>query len=73
MFGHRDDLAGHERRRLGNMTSEGVEHRASAWSDGAGMAVDNAGVSQRSRGVDTSLDVSRRIMGMDSFAPIRPG
>ncbi|WP_437648503.1 SDR family oxidoreductase [Sorangium sp. So ce362] len=48
-----------------------VVHRAFAWSGAVDMLVNNAGISQRSLGVDTSFEVYRHIMEVDFFAPVR--
>lgn len=44
--------------------------RAKDWRGGIDVLVNNAGVSQRSLALDTSLDVYRRIMEVDFFAPL---
>jgi short-subunit dehydrogenase len=40
------------------------------WHGGVDMLVNNAGVSQRSLAIDTSMEVYRRIMEVDFFAPV---
>ena len=44
---------------------------ALAWRGHIDLLVNNAGVSQRSLALDTSLDVYRTIMEVDFFAPVR--
>jgi dehydrogenase/reductase SDR family protein 7B len=44
--------------------------RAQAWHGQIDMLVNNAGVSQRSLALDTTLDTYRRIMEVDFFAPV---
>jgi dehydrogenase/reductase SDR family protein 7B len=41
-----------------------------AWRDGVDLLVNNAGISQRSLALDTSMAVYRRIMEVDFFAPV---
>jgi short-subunit dehydrogenase len=48
-----------------------IADRAFRWSGRVDMLVNNAGVSQRSLAIDTSMDVYRRIMEIDFFAPVR--
>lgn len=48
-----------------------VVERAQAWRGGIDMLVNNAGISQRSLGLDTQFDVYRRLMEIDFFAPLR--
>lgn len=48
-----------------------VVERAQAWRGGIDMLVNNAGISQRSLGLDTNFDVYRRLMEIDFFAPLR--
>ena len=40
------------------------------WRNGVDLLVNNAGISQRSLALDTSMDVYRRIMEVDFFAPV---
>jgi dehydrogenase/reductase SDR family member 7B len=42
-----------------------------AWRGGVDLLINNAGVSQRSLAVDTGLDVYRRLMEIDFFAPLQ--
>ena len=49
----------------------GVVERAQAWRGGIDLLVNNAGISQRSLGLDTQFDVYRRLMEIDFFAPLR--
>ena len=49
----------------------GVVERAMSWRGGVDLLVNNAGISQRSLGVDTGFDVYRRLMEVDFFAPLR--
>lgn len=44
--------------------------RAWAWRDGVDLLINNAGVSQRSLVLDTGIDVYRRLMEIDFFAPV---
>ena len=44
---------------------------AMRWRGGVGLLVNNAGISQRSLGIDTGFDVYRRLMEVDFFAPLR--
>ncbi|MBE7220098.1 MAG: SDR family NAD(P)-dependent oxidoreductase [Caulobacteraceae bacterium] len=44
--------------------------QAWAWRDGVELLVNNAGVSQRSLALDTDLEVYRRLMEVDFFAPL---
>lgn len=44
--------------------------RAWEWRDGVDLLINNAGVSQRSLILDTDIDVYRRIMEIDFFAPV---
>ncbi len=48
-----------------------VVERAQAWRRGIDMLVNNAGISQRSLGLDTNFEVYRRLMEIDFFAPLR--
>lgn len=48
---------------------EAVE-QAKAWHGGVGMLVNNAGISQRSRAIDTRLSVYQHIIDIDLMAPI---
>ncbi len=48
-----------------------VVERAQDWRGGIDMLVNNAGISQRSLGLDTQFDVYRRLMEIDFFAPLR--
>ena len=48
-----------------------VVERAQAWRGGIDLLVNNAGISQRSLGLDTDFDVYRRLMEIDFFAPLR--
>lgn len=48
-----------------------VVERAQAWRGGIDMLVNNAGISQRSLGLDTNFEVYRRLMEIDFFAPLR--
>jgi len=41
-----------------------------SWRGGVDVLVNNAGISQRSLAIDTSMDVYRRIMEVDFFAPV---
>ena len=43
---------------------------ALAWRGGIDLLVNNAGISQRSLAIDTGMDVYRRIMEVDFFAPV---
>lgn len=47
-----------------------VVKQAWTWKDGVDLLVSSAGVSQRSLALDTSLDVYRRLMEVDFFAPV---
>jgi dehydrogenase/reductase SDR family member 7B len=49
----------------------GVVAGAQAWRGGIDMLVNNAGISQRSLGLDTGFEVYRRLMEIDFFAPLR--
>jgi dehydrogenase/reductase SDR family member 7B len=49
----------------------GVVERAEAWRGGIDLLVNNAGISQRSLGLDTNFEVYRRLMEIDFFAPLR--
>ena len=49
----------------------GAVERAQAWRGGIDLLVNNAGISQRSLGLDTQFDVYRRLMEIDFFAPLR--
>lgn len=49
----------------------GVVEAALRWRRGVGLLVNNAGISQRSLGIDTGFDVYRRLMEVDFFAPLR--
>jgi short-subunit dehydrogenase len=40
------------------------------WRGGVDLLVNNAGVSQRSLAIDTTMDVYRRLMEVDFFAPV---
>jgi dehydrogenase/reductase SDR family protein 7B len=44
---------------------------ATAWRGHIDLLVNNAGISQRSLGLDTGFDVYRRLMEVDFFAPLR--
>ncbi len=48
----------------------GVVARAWDWHGGIDVLVNNAGISQRSLAIDTTMDVYRRIMEVDFFAPL---
>ena len=48
-----------------------VAQAATSWRGRIDVLVNNAGISQRSLGVDTSFDVYRRLMEVDFFAPLR--
>ena len=48
----------------------GVVARAWDWHGGIDVLVNNAGISQRSLAIDTTMDVYRRIMEVDFFAPV---
>lgn len=48
----------------------GAVETAWGWRDGVDMLVNNAGISQRSLGVDTQPDVYRKILDVDLLAPI---
>lgn len=48
----------------------GAVRKAEGWRDGVDMLVNNAGISQRSRAMNTQMDVYRRIMDIDLLAPI---
>jgi len=43
---------------------------AEGWRGGVDVLVNNAGISQRSLVIDTSMDVYRRILDIDFFAPV---
>lgn len=45
--------------------------QATGWRGGIDLLVNNAGISQRSLGLDTGFDVYRRLMEIDFFAPLR--
>lgn len=47
-----------------------VVEQAWRWNEGVDLLINSAGVSQRSLAVDTSLDVYRKIMEVDFFAPV---
>lgn len=49
----------------------GVVQQAQRWRGGIDMLINNAGISQRSLGLDTQFDVYRRLMEIDFFAPLR--
>ena len=49
----------------------GIVERAKAWRGSIDMLINNAGISQRSLGLDTQFDVYRRLMEIDFFAPLR--
>ncbi|MEM8826088.1 MAG: SDR family NAD(P)-dependent oxidoreductase [Pseudomonadota bacterium] len=49
----------------------GIVSRAADWNGTPDMLVNNAGISQRSLGIDTDFDVYRRLMEVDFFAPLR--
>ena len=49
----------------------GIAERAWNWRGGVDMLVNNAGISQRSLGIETQFDVYRRLMEIDFFAPLR--
>ncbi len=48
-----------------------VVDKALGWRGGVDLLVNNAGISQRSLGLDTGFDVYRRLMEVDFFAPLR--
>lgn len=48
-----------------------IAERAIAWKGQIDLLVNNAGVSQRSLGIDTDFSVYRTIMEIDYFAPVR--
>ncbi|MDO9488281.1 MAG: SDR family NAD(P)-dependent oxidoreductase, partial [Sphingomonadaceae bacterium] len=48
-----------------------IVEKAENWRGGIDMLVNNAGISQRSLGLDTGFDVYRRLMEIDFFAPLR--
>ena len=48
----------------------GVVERAQRWRSGIDMLINNAGISQRSLGLDTHFDVYRQLMEIDFFAPL---
>ena len=48
-----------------------IVRQAEAWRGQVDMLVNNAGISQRSLGKDTSFDVYRQLMEVDFFAPLR--
>lgn len=48
-----------------------IVERAQAWAGQIDLLFNNAGISQRSLAVDTDLDVYRRLMEVDFFAPLR--
>jgi len=48
-----------------------VVERAQGWRGGVDLLVNNAGISQRSLGLETEFDVYRRLMEIDFFAPLR--
>ncbi len=48
----------------------GIVSRAWDWQGGIDLLVNNAGISQRSLAIDTTMDVYRRIMEVDFFAPL---
>jgi short-subunit dehydrogenase len=49
----------------------GVVESATAWRGRIDLLVNNAGISQRSLGLDTRFEVYRRLMEVDFFAPLR--
>ena len=49
----------------------GIVERALGWKGALDMLVNNAGISQRSLGIDTDFDVYRQLMEVDFFAPLR--
>jgi short-subunit dehydrogenase len=49
----------------------GVVESATAWRGRIDLLVNNAGISQRSLGLDTGFEVYRRLMEVDFFAPLR--
>ena len=49
----------------------GIVDRARQWRGSIDMLINNAGISQRSLGLDTQFDVYRRLMEIDFFAPLR--
>ncbi len=48
----------------------GIVAQAWDWQGGIDLLVNNAGISQRSLAIDTTMDVYRRIMEVDFFAPL---
>jgi dehydrogenase/reductase SDR family protein 7B len=44
---------------------------AASWRGRVDLLINNAGISQRSLGVDTTFEVYRRLMEVDFFAPLR--
>lgn len=48
-----------------------VVQTAGEWRGDVDLLVNNAGISQRSLGVDTEFEVYRRLMEVDFFAPLR--
>ncbi|MGB7405754.1 MAG: SDR family NAD(P)-dependent oxidoreductase [Pacificimonas sp.] len=49
----------------------GLVEEALGWQGQLDMLVNNAGISQRSLGIDTDFDVYRTLMEVDFFAPLR--
>lgn len=49
---------------------EGAVEQAKVWQGGVGMLVNNAGISQRSRAINTRYNVYSRIIDVDLMAPI---
>jgi short-subunit dehydrogenase len=49
----------------------GIVEQAQRWRGNIDMLINNAGISQRSLGLDTQFEVYRRLMEIDFFAPLR--
>lgn len=49
----------------------GIVAQAEAWRGRIDMLVNNAGISQRSLGIETKFEVYRELMEVDFFAPLR--
>ena len=49
---------------------DSLVEQAWGWRGGVDVLVNNAGISQRSLAIDTGMDVYRRIMEVDFFAPV---